>query len=69
MTEGLKRERTIYVRCPEAGGKNADMLLIQKGAQAVASDGTFLSGKDGQPAIVAEDPPVCPKIPGELSVC
>lgn len=35
VIEGLRKNRPIYVRYPEKGEKNANLLLIQKGASAV----------------------------------
>lgn len=42
-TEGIRRGRPIYVRYPEHKEKNANMLLIQKGANAVDIIGTELT--------------------------
>lgn len=39
VIDGLRRGRKIFVRQPEAGEKNANELLIQKGAIAVDKDG------------------------------
>lgn len=38
-TEGLKKNRPIYVRRPEPGERNANALLIEKGAAAVGMNG------------------------------
>lgn len=35
VNDGLRKKRPIYVRYPEKGEKNANLLLIQKGAAAV----------------------------------
>lgn len=42
VIDGLRKNRPIYVRYPEKGEKNANMLLIQKGAAAVNMDGEIL---------------------------
>ena len=39
VLDGLKRGRTIYVRYPEKTEKNANLILISKGAVAVGFDG------------------------------
>ena len=39
VTDGLRKNRAIYVRYPEKGEANANLILIQKGAQAVDSNG------------------------------
>ena len=39
---GLRKNRAIYVRWPEAGEKNANMQLIQKGAMAVDIHGNII---------------------------
>ena len=43
VESGLRRHRTIYVRYPEKDEKNANMLLIQKGALAVDMNGCPLT--------------------------
>ncbi len=43
VTDGLRKNRTIYVRYPEKSEKNANMLLIQKGATAVDIEGNILA--------------------------
>ena len=42
VIDGLRKERTIYVRHPEVGEKNANLLLINKGAKAVDFNGKLL---------------------------
>ncbi len=42
---GIKRGRKIFIRMPEAGEKNANLLLIQKGAIAVDDDGNVIDTK------------------------
>ena len=39
VSDGLKKDRIIYVRQPEPGEKNANHLLIEKGAVAVDMEG------------------------------
>ena len=39
---GLRKNRAIYVRWPEAGEKNANVQLIQKGAMAVDIHGNII---------------------------
>lgn len=41
--DGLRKQRPIYVRYPDKSEKNANLLLIQKGAAAVDINGTVLS--------------------------
>lgn len=49
VTDGLKRGRVVYVRKPEAGEKNANGLLIHKGAKAVDINGELVySGSEQQ---------------------
>lgn len=43
VIDGLRKNRPIYVRYPEKNEKNANLLLIQKGAFAVDSRGNILS--------------------------
>ena len=43
VVDGLRKGRKIYVRKPELNEKNANNLLIQKGAVAVNSKGDILS--------------------------
>ena len=43
VVDGLKKGRKIYVRKPELNEKNANNLLIQKGAVPVNSKGDILS--------------------------
>ena len=47
-TEGLKKNRPVFVRVPQPSEKNANMLLIQKGAKPVDMDGRLfdLTPKD-----------------------
>lgn len=42
VMDGLKKNRTIYVRQPESDEKNANQLLIAKGAIAVDAEGNRL---------------------------
>lgn len=42
VVEGLRKNRPIYVRYPEKGEKNANLLLIQKGAAAVDMNGEVM---------------------------
>lgn len=42
VIDGLKKNRPIYIRCPEKSEKNANLLLIQKGATAVDMNGEVL---------------------------
>lgn len=42
VIDGLRKGRPIHVRYPERGEKNANLLLIQKGASAVDGDGNLL---------------------------
>jgi predicted Rossmann fold nucleotide-binding protein DprA/Smf involved in DNA uptake len=39
VMDGLKKNREIFVRCPESGEKNANNILIQKGAVPVDING------------------------------
>lgn len=41
VMDGLKKERTIYVRIPDGSEKNDNALLIQHGATPVDSDGNI----------------------------
>lgn len=43
VIDGLRKKRSIYVRYPEKNEKNANLLLIQKGASAVDIVGGTLS--------------------------
>lgn len=43
VIDGLRKNRPIYVRYPEKNEKNANLLLIQKGASAVDALGKILS--------------------------
>jgi len=43
VIDGLRKNRPIYVRYPEKNEKNANLLLIQKGASAVDAMGKILS--------------------------
>ena len=43
VIDGLRKQRLIYVRYPDKSEKNANLLLIQKGAVAVDINGTKLS--------------------------
>lgn len=40
VIDGLRKKRTIYVRKPNVNERNANILLIQKGATAVDNQGT-----------------------------
>ena len=42
VIDGLRKKRTIYVRMPEANEKNANLLLIRKGAKPVDMEGNIL---------------------------
>lgn len=55
VTDGLKKGRIIYVRRPESAEKNANLLLIRKGAKAVDGNGNVLPEDEQQPMIVAEN--------------
>ncbi|GHS89120.1 hypothetical protein FACS189487_08740 [Campylobacterota bacterium] len=46
VTDGLKKQRTIFVRKPEIEEKNANNTLIKKGAIAVDFNGTRLSNNN-----------------------
>lgn len=43
VIDGLRKNRLIYVRYPEKNEKNANLLLIQKGASAVDVTGNIIS--------------------------
>ena len=43
VLDGLKKNRPIYVRYPDAKEKNANLLIIQKGASAVDIFGKALT--------------------------
>lgn len=43
VIDGLRKQRQIYVRYPEKGENNANLLLIQKGASAIDMEGKVLS--------------------------
>lgn len=43
VIDGLKKNRPIYVRYPDKNEKNANLLLIQKGASAVDINGNTLT--------------------------
>jgi len=43
VIDGLRKKREIYVRYPEANEKNANMLLIQKGAIPVDAQGEIMT--------------------------
>lgn len=43
VIDGLRKNRPIYVRYPEKSEKNANLLLIQRGASAVDMDGNTLN--------------------------
>lgn len=42
VIDGLRKKRTIFVRMPEVGERNANLLLIQKGAIAVDIKGSLV---------------------------
>ena len=42
VIDGLRKNRTIYVRWPETGEKNANVQLIQKGAMPVDINGNII---------------------------
>ena len=42
VIDGLRKNRTIYVRWPETGEKNANGQLIQKGAMPVDINGNII---------------------------
>ncbi len=46
VMDGLKKDRTIYVREPESDEKNANYLLIEKGAIPVDMDGKPIQVED-----------------------
>jgi predicted Rossmann fold nucleotide-binding protein DprA/Smf involved in DNA uptake len=50
VINGLRKKRTIYVRYPETREKNANLLLIQKGAKPVDINGNVI-----EYALVEED--------------
>ncbi len=43
VLDGLKKGRTIFVRKPNEGEKNANLLLIEKGAQVVDLEGNLIN--------------------------
>lgn len=43
VIDGLRKNRPIYVRYPKKSEKNANLLLIQKGAMAISLEGQLLS--------------------------
>ncbi len=43
VVDGLRKQRKIFVRQPNAGEKNANLLLIQKGAVPVDFDGNVVA--------------------------
>jgi predicted Rossmann fold nucleotide-binding protein DprA/Smf involved in DNA uptake len=52
VVDGLRKKRTIYVRKPEPEEKNANNLLIQKGAIAVDFSGLPVEG----PVLMVQEP-------------
>jgi len=54
VLEGLKAKRTIFVRKPEEFEKNANQLLILKGALAVDMNGTLIQKDKEESALVEE---------------
>jgi predicted Rossmann fold nucleotide-binding protein DprA/Smf involved in DNA uptake len=56
VMDGLKKGRTIYVRQPESDEKNANQLLIAKGAIPVDADGNRLQAEAAtKPPETAQD--------------
>jgi predicted Rossmann fold nucleotide-binding protein DprA/Smf involved in DNA uptake len=55
VMDGLKKGRTIYVRQPESDEKNANQLLIAKGAIAVDAEGNPLQATTTPPPSTAQD--------------
>ncbi|MBN2746531.1 MAG: DNA-protecting protein DprA [Bacteroidales bacterium] len=45
VIDGLRRGRTIYVRKPNSGEKNANNILIAKGGKAVDNEGNLISSE------------------------
>lgn len=45
VIDGLRKKRTIYVRYPEKEEKNANLLLIEKGATAIDCNGEPINTK------------------------
>jgi predicted Rossmann fold nucleotide-binding protein DprA/Smf involved in DNA uptake len=43
VIDGLRRERTIYVRQPDSSEKNDNLLLIRRGAIAVDNEGNIMN--------------------------
>ena len=48
--DGIRKGRKIYIRMPEAGEENANLLLIQKGAIAVDQQGNLIGSKPEDPS-------------------
>jgi predicted Rossmann fold nucleotide-binding protein DprA/Smf involved in DNA uptake len=55
VVDGLKKGRAIYVRRPESDEKNANQLLIAKGAIAVDAEGNPLQATTTPPPSTAQD--------------
>lgn len=53
VIDGLRKKRRIYVRLPLPSEKNANDLLIEKGATPIAADGNIYSVEE-QPLLVCE---------------
>lgn len=53
VIDGLRKKRRIYVRLPLPSEKNANDLLIEKGATPIAVDGNIYSVEE-QPLLVCE---------------
>ncbi len=53
VLDGLKKGRTIFVRMPNSNEKNANLLLIEKGATAVDFEGNILENE-----VVAQSVPL-----------
>jgi predicted Rossmann fold nucleotide-binding protein DprA/Smf involved in DNA uptake len=54
VIDGLKKGRTIYVRNPDVSEKNDNLLLIQKGAVAVDSNGNIIDNHGIKEEIVSK---------------
>jgi len=56
VIDGLKKGRTIYIRKPDSGEKNANNILISKGGKAVDNEGNLISYelKDEVKSMVSE---------------
>lgn len=54
VVDGLRKGRTIYVRCPEPGESNANMLLFEMGATLVDANGQTCNDKKRERDALAE---------------